>query len=980
MKLLANRSHAILAAVAASAFATLVQGQAPIDWTGKVKRFNLNDALRVEIPPEGGAGRDMALRRARRLGVNVDQDHRDLIRFSVPADIVDPVFDGNIPKKRLPFDELVDPLPFQSSGTLVALPEANVDFWTNGGDPEFMWEITACPVVNVESFYMNPLRCVFGDVGNLPYLATEFASGFAREIPRRLLFDLYLPFVRSIVSGVIQIPFIQTLLEPLCGVFDLIKEIKEVVDKVFGFLPKLTNAPTPAPAPSRRLEEESQFGCSEHYMPCGEDMLCYLPESAADGLCLPSVIVDLVEVKKISADMIEALRASLGNKHLRRGFAKTFGVEDTGAIITFIFQAMSETKADLQSGNESSSTKKGEMLDRDSINKSKSFQEAKDIASKFGVGEDKLWDVFDEFSTFMDENKPMEEAFSIFMHDVQPDVVQNLTGTIESQEEELMDRLAANLVRKTFGAGRKLQVSSGPCDGAIDEVGDLVSDAAMFGGQTLQDYLIERILTKCMSFQIEDLAKKIFDEYAGVIVKVDEYGAEGVDFIAKFFQYLDPVNPNWVIPDGAGGTKTSPNPLNVYRVFVIDTLQSLASLFLFNCVPDDQDPNDPCPGLPSQQNNVINVKRGGDGKMYLFSGCDGNFEAELEFSKIALVVLDKILDVVQELVPKFSAAVGGSLGAHGEAGVGSWDIIGLFTAPLKAVILYVQKLNGKLGDTCEFLDGYVQFSKVEATLENTRWALRELACVPVPFLKRGHGCDGVDNNCDDEKKVDECAEDISPPTFMPLDIPSEFVSLEEAEAYIKANVQVVDDCLLNIDLTFTTVDDGSPNYSIVVDATAKGCGDRDADKASQTFNIFVADGTPPEVTCSLGTTGLKGNGAGVYVDAQLLIMATDDRSTGKLAYDVTVLANELENDITAMAILGEDIPSLFIQDKTCPTGNSGQCKVTASKRSRTYQVKVDAIDEAGNVGTAYCETLVSSKSKESAGPPFFLITSAKYKD
>ena len=58
-----------------------------------------------------------------------------------------------------------------------------------------------------------------------------------------------------------------------------------------------------------------------------------------------------------------------------------------------------------------------------------------------------------------------------------------------------------------------------------------------------------------------------------------------------------------------------------------------------------------------------------------------------------------------------------------------------------------------MDNVCAYLDSYVQLSKVEATYENSKWLLREIACKNIPDgLKRGHGCDGIDNNCDDKGK------------------------------------------------------------------------------------------------------------------------------------------------------------------------------------------------------------------------------------
>lgn len=51
-----------------------------------------------------------------------------------------------------------------------------------------------------------------------------------------------------------------------------------------------------------------------------------------------------------------------------------------------------------------------------------------------------------------------------------------------------------------------------------------------------------------------------------------------------------------------------------------------------------------------------------------------------------------------------------------------------------------------MNDVCSYLDGYVQLSLIEATHENSRYALHELACrSPQGGFKRGYGCDGLDS-------------------------------------------------------------------------------------------------------------------------------------------------------------------------------------------------------------------------------------------
>ena len=53
---------------------------------------------------------------------------------------------------------------------------------------------------------------------------------------------------------------------------------------------------------------------------------------------------------------------------------------------------------------------------------------------------------------------------------------------------------------------------------------------------------------------------------------------------------------------------------------------------------------------------------------------------------------------------------------------------------------------------------------MEATYESTQYNLRKLACRESSSgaLKRGCGCDGIENSCNTDKEVDKCSEDIFP--------------------------------------------------------------------------------------------------------------------------------------------------------------------------------------------------------------------------
>ncbi|KAL3920761.1 MAG: hypothetical protein SGILL_003093 [Bacillariaceae sp.] len=417
-------------------------------------------------------------------------------------------------------------------------------------------------------------------------------------------------------------------------------------------------------------------------------------------------------------------------------------------------------------------------------------------------------------------------------------------------------------------------------------------------------------------------------------------------------------------------------------------MQKVTSLFLFNCISQEIDPEQgtsDCPGLPSYQNQVIGLQSAPDGKLYLKSGCDSNFEGEVLFSMFALDFLEQIIDAIMELVPEEEFAIGASFVGHAEGGL-KVNLVALFTAPMRFVFNVFKSTQAKLGDTCDYLDGYVGFAKTEATLENTRWALRELACVPVTELRKNHGCDGIDNNCDDKKLVDECDEDQIPPEISPLALPAtSFDSITAAEDYISSNLHFVDDCLheFEVDVTsqFESSTPSGPTYTIFAEVTAKGCNDRLVDKAEAIFeNVSIRDTAAPTVTCSLGVSGLRGNGAGVYENAQLSIDASDDYAE-VLGYKLTIRSNELDADDLNMVILSdENHPELFIRDYTCPTGNNGGCKISpgggGNKRSRTYQVLVEATDEAGNTGSATCQTVVGRTGD--LGGPFFAIASTSY--
>ena len=298
-----------------------------------------------------------------------------------------------------------------------------------------------------------------------------------------------------------------------------------------------------------------------------------------------------------------------------------------------------------------------------------------------------------------------------------------------------------------------------------------------------------------------------------------------------------------------------------------------------------------------------------------------------------------------------------------------------------ALFSFIRTSLAKLGDTCDYLDGYVQFSKILATYENTRWALQELACREPHenILQRGYGCDGLDNTCDEDKQIDECAEDVFPPEISIAAHPSGYFRSEAAALdYLKQSVTAVDDCKPVTTSFEVSSGSGSCNPKLTVRAAAQGCNERpDYDVASMEFDNVLVDGTNPEVECTIGEQNLRGNGAGVFEDALFSYSASDDCSPN-LHVEIEIQSDELETTRSDMVTLSVGTtPHLYVRDKFCTTGSSGACKISNKKgRSREYKAIVKVTDDAGNTGVATCSTVVGGT--EASGEPLFTIASSVF--
>lgn len=163
---------------------------------------------------------------------------------------------------------------------------------------------------------------------------------------------------------------------------------------------------------------------------------------------------------------------------------------------------------------------------------------------------------------------------------------------------------------------------------------------------------------------------------------------------------------------------------------LLGLFQEAAKLFLFGNISTS---------LPSE-GRILPIRATrpdtkGDFRVFMASGCNSEFEGELQFYGHISGVLDDTLDSLSEAV-------------------GQW-----FNAPIELVKWLLKQLfalYGHMDGVCGYLDSYVQLALVEGTFENSRYTLQEVACRSVDILSLGHGCDGIDNDCD--FKRDECDE------------------------------------------------------------------------------------------------------------------------------------------------------------------------------------------------------------------------------
>jgi hypothetical protein len=131
---------------------------------------------------------------------------------------------------------------------------------------------------------------------------------------------------------------------------------------------------------------------------------------------------------------------------------------------------------------------------------------------------------------------------------------------------------------------------------------------------------------------------------------------------------------------------------------------------------------------------------------------------------------------------------------------------------------------------------------------------------------RGQGCDNIDQNCDGI--YDDCIEDQTPPEISLKATPTKvFTTEEEAKAFLKANLQAVDDCSQNLTtplINFLSIDTATAEGTFEVTVQDLRCPDNNATSTTVETFVLAMDVTPPIVDCGFSIPQDPFHVQGVY--------------------------------------------------------------------------------------------------------------------
>jgi hypothetical protein len=196
------------------------------------------------------------------------------------------------------------------------------------------------------------------------------------------------------------------------------------------------------------------------------------------------------------------------------------------------------------------------------------------------------------------------------------------------------------------------------------------------------------------------------------------------------------------------------------------------------------------------------------------------------------------------------AAVANSA-AQGACAIAGADPTGIATAVACAISTATDLVQVSIEIAiaqCDFQSGAVDSAELQAAYENTRILVSALTCKNVPSLRKGHGCDGQDADCD--LVADECAEDVFGPDVSISGNMSArwFLSAGDAAAAVSAATSAIDDCQ-SVTVQPAAIS-GACDLALATVSAQDACGNE-----STTTAPVQIDGVPPALAIGSNIPG-----------------------------------------------------------------------------------------------------------------------------
>jgi hypothetical protein len=261
----------------------------------------------------------------------------------------------------------------------------------------------------------------------------------------------------------------------------------------------------------------------------------------------------------------------------------------------------------------------------------------------------------------------------------------------------------------------------------------------------------------------------------------------------------------------------------------------------------------------------------------------------------------------------------------------------------------------------------------------------------------GAGCDDLDQ--DREKGVDNCEEDLYPPGLsfpasldrnivcpdnVDLCLKEYFQSQDDAEAFISAALQGIDDCAGPIDIRkdFLRLGEcGETKFEVTPVQTFPESSDcYGVELPGKNMTVMVGlDDRGPGVTCgflpdpSISSISSSADGKTLFIqEASADFVDTtfyfdiEENCPGDVEVEVKVETNEFANneimvELLAMRSLGSvEQAIIYVAPQSCARNSASStiCREDPATPFRFYEIQVTAVDKAGNEGTATCRVIV----------------------